>query len=107
MRKDNQWTRREWIQITSHSALAGIVWAPPYRVEITSAAKSGTNWLVIRVANTWANRLTGDLRLPKEQRYTQTNIDWAGRSGMPELTLLESGLLGPVRIISAYQMMVA
>src|SRR5690606_29034919 len=38
----------------------GIVWAPPFRVEITDALKKENNKLEIEVINSWRNRLVGD-----------------------------------------------
>ncbi|MRG48031.1 glycosyl transferase family 2 [Chitinophaga sp. SYP-B3965] len=71
----------------------GIVWTAPWRVEITSAVKTGTNLLEIEVVNLWPNRLIGDAALPPEKRLTNTNIPF--KSDAP---LLSSGLLGPVTI---------
>jgi len=83
----------------------GIVWKPPYRVEITDVAKAGSNHLKIDIANTWNNRLVGDGLSPKDQRLCRTPIT---RSGWPlrtwkDLPLLESGLLGPVTLIPAVE----
>jgi hypothetical protein len=50
----------------------------------------------IEVANSWRNRLVGDRDLPEAKRYTRTNI-----TIRKEWTLLDSGLLGPVRILLA------
>lgn len=72
----------------------GICWTAPFRVEITSAAKAGSNDLEIEVANTWLNRLTGDAQ-GAGPRYTKTSIPW--RKDTP---LLPSGLLGPARILA-------
>ena len=81
----------------------GILWAPPYRLEITDAARTGSNKLVVEVANTWSNRLVGDTKLPEEQRFCRTNmthsLTW--ESPWKETPLLESGLLGPVRLVTA------
>jgi hypothetical protein len=77
---------------------AGIVWTPPYRVDITDVVSSGTNTLKIEVANTWSNRLTGDGITG--EKYTKTNITKANKNLVPweNLPLRESGLLGPVTI---------
>ena len=81
----------------------GILWKPPFRVDITDAARPGKNKLVIEVANTWSNRLTGDANSPTDQRYCRTNITKSLTWQVPwkEAPLLESGLLGPVRLITA------
>ena len=81
----------------------GILWKEPYRVDITAAAKSGKNRLVVEVANTWSNRLVGDSNLPKDRRYTITNIQGPKTSGLQwkDAPLIESGLLGPVRVLTA------
>jgi hypothetical protein len=46
--------------------------------------------------NFWPNRIIGDASLPKEQRLTRTNI----RKLTKDTKLMESGLLGPVRILT-------
>ena len=81
----------------------GILWKPPFRVDITRAAKPGRNQLVIEVANTWSNRLVGDARSPQNKRYCQTNITNSLTWSVPwkDTPLLESGLLGPVHLIMA------
>jgi hypothetical protein len=79
----------------------GIVWAPPYCVDITKAAQPGLNSLEIEVANSWANRIVGDTALPADQRRTRTNITGTGTPRVPwaDLPLRNSGLFGPVRLI--------
>ncbi len=86
----------------------GILWKEPFSVEITEALKPGQNQLRIEVANTWANGLAGDARLPADQRRTRTNVRrlpnaWTyPMSSIPneEYDLIESGLAGPVKIIT-------
>ena len=80
----------------------GVVWRPPFRVDIGKAVKSGVNKLEIMVVNSWRNRLIGDNKLPEDKRLTRTNIKVLERTiskrqkkWEPE----ESGLLGPVRIM--------
>jgi len=79
----------------------GIVWKPPYRVEITNAAKPGANELVVEVANTWSNRLVGDARTEGKD-YCRTNIAKSLTWSVPwkDTPLLESGLLGPVTLLT-------
>jgi hypothetical protein len=44
----------------------GILWKPPFRVEITDALRAGANELVVNVVNLWPNRLIGDDMLPPD-----------------------------------------
>ena len=44
----------------------GVVWTPPWRVDITSAVKAKNNKLQIKVTNCWANRQIGDEQLPAD-----------------------------------------
>jgi hypothetical protein len=84
----------------------GTTWAPPYRVDITSALKPGTNKLEIKVTNEWTNRQIGDRLLPPEKRVltppngrgAQGNAG-SGAFGRPQ-TLAESGLIGEVRVVA-------
>jgi len=73
----------------------GTVWTSPWRVKISDCLKAGENILEIEVINQWPNRLIGDAALPKEQRLTNTNIVFKKTD-----SLLTSGLLGPVQILS-------
>src|SRR5256885_717304 len=51
----------------------GQVWHTPYRVEVTSALKPGTNEIKIEVVNAWVNRLIGDEQ-PGATKFTFTKI---------------------------------
>ncbi|MCU0916050.1 MAG: hypothetical protein MUC88_16030 [Planctomycetes bacterium] len=79
----------------------GILWKPPFRVDLTGAARPGANELVIEVANTWSNRLVGDA-CTEGRDYCRTNIAKSLTWTVPwkDTPLLESGLLGPVRLTS-------
>ncbi len=75
---------------------------PPHRLEVTSMLIPGENRLVVEVANTWLNRLIGDLDRPLDQQYTRSNVgSSAGTEVRPwqDRSLPPSGLLGPVRIV--------
>lgn len=75
----------------------GILWKKPFRVDISSAVRTGENLLEISVTNLWPNRLIGDQFLPKDQRFTRTNV----MKFTKDSPLLEAGLLGPVQIFFA------
>ncbi len=98
----------------------GVLWKPPFRVNITGAAKPGTNHLIIKVTNLWPNRLIGDEQLPPDREWDGNQLkawpQWL-LDGKPSPTgrftfttwhhwhkdskLLESGLIGPVILRSA------
>ncbi len=83
---------RELAEVRLNGRPCGIVWTPPFRVNLTGALKPGPNKLEVDVVNFWPNRIIGDATLPAEQRLTRTNI----RKLAPDTPLMVSGLLGPV-----------
>jgi hypothetical protein len=108
----------EIAEVTLNGKRLGLVWLPPYRIEISGAGRAGANQLEIRVANLWANRLNADSLLPESRRFTRSNLDRiqtdpTSDSGFgrvprgktrPVYTeippLMKSGLFGPVRVIT-------
>jgi hypothetical protein len=83
----------------------GITWCLPYRFEVTDILKPGDNNLRIEIANTWSNRLKGDA--VRGENYTSTNIKTTNIAGLnniqvpwSQVPLIESGLLGPVTLVS-------
>jgi len=87
----------------------GILWEPPFRLDISEILKPGKNTLKIEVANDWSNRIVGDHKLPGKTRFTSTNITSPNSTSMlwKDAPLLESGLLGPVQLIPAKRIMVS
>jgi hypothetical protein len=113
----------------------GIVWKPPYCVEVTDMLHAGVNELEVRVVNLWPNRLIGDEHLPSDCEWVTPTMSYTGwgevlkhwpqwllddkpsPTGRVTFTtwkhwtkddhLLESGLLGPVRIFATARMPVA
>jgi hypothetical protein len=87
---------RELAEVRINGKSCGVTWAPPFRVDVTEAAKQGENQLAIEVVNFWPNRIIGDASIPVDKRLTRTNI----RKLNAETPLMESGLLGPVRLLN-------
>ena len=116
-------------EVTVNGKIIPVLWKPPFRVDVTEAAKSGTLELSIKVTNLWANRLVGD-----DIEHAE-DCEWVGKIsdrgskeiGVKELPawvkaggksptgrctfttwkhwdkndkLLQSGLLGPVRLLT-------
>jgi hypothetical protein len=44
----------------------GILWKPPFRVDVTEVLQTGANDLTVKVVNLWPNRLIGDDMLPPD-----------------------------------------
>jgi hypothetical protein len=84
----------------------GVLWTAPWILDITDSVKEGKNEMEIEVVNCWANRLIGDAGLPKNKRFTRTNVRLLPDRGKyrsyeaysAKDSLLPSGLLGPVMI---------
>ena len=96
----------------------GLLWKQPYCVEVTDVLKPGANTLEVAVVNLWPNRMIGDEQLPEdsERNPNGTLKQWpqwlqegkpspAGRHTFTswrlwqkDSPLLESGLLGPVKL---------
>jgi hypothetical protein len=83
---------------------AGVVWTKPFRIDIDELVKTGINTLEIKITNMWINRLTGDLALPSEQRFCQTNRPPESRyysdAGDETYRVQKAGLIGPVTLVS-------
>ncbi|MFH0761024.1 MAG: glycosyl hydrolase [Bacteroidota bacterium] len=86
--------------VTLNGRELGILWCAPWRIDITGCVKPSGNVLEIKVINLWANRVIGDLNLPEDERFTKTHDIFRFGELRKETPLIESGLLGPVRILT-------
>ena len=105
-----EWVQKgteQWLELGDVKNLAeviingrnlGIIWKKPFRVNMTSALKPGTNTLVIKVTNLWVNRLIGDQQTNGGKKYTFTTMPFYNAKS----PLQPSGLLGPVRILGIH-----
>jgi len=105
----------------------GVLWKPPYAVDVTDAVRAGENALEVKVVNLWINRMIGDEELPEDSERRENGTlkkwpDWLqeGKSsptGRFTFTswrlwkrgdpLQESGLLGPVVLRASVRVPVA
>jgi hypothetical protein len=76
--------------------IGGILWKPPFQADLTNALKPGKNHLEIKITNLWPNRLIGDAQPEAPKHYTFTDF----RFYKADSPLLDSGLLGPVSLMS-------
>ena len=96
----------------------GLLWKPPFRLDVTDAVRPGDNELEIRVVNLWINRMIGDEQLPEDSARNPDGTlkawpQWL-QQGKPSPTgrltftswrlwkksdpLQPSGLIGPVKL---------
>jgi hypothetical protein len=88
---------REVAEVMINGKPVGYAWHAPYRVEIGSAMRRGSNAIEIRVANLWVNRLIGDAQ-PGARKITWTALP----TYKPDAPLRRSGLIGPVRLLGQH-----
>jgi hypothetical protein len=91
---------RDIAQVKVNGKDAGMVWAPPYRVDVTSELKPGVNRLEIAVTNEWTNRQIGGRLLPADQHILATPAATGGGFGPAPRVPPESGLIGDVTLIA-------
>ncbi|WP_420149395.1 glycosyl hydrolase [Spirosoma sp.] len=84
-------------EVIVNGKTVGTVWKKPFRIDITEAVKSGRNAVQVKVTNLWVNRLIGDAQPGVTSKITYTTMPFY-RADSP---LLPSGLMGPVRVLSA------
>jgi hypothetical protein len=100
----------EIAQVRVNGRLAGTLWRPPYRLDITEHVRAGANTLDITVANTWVNRCLHDATLPAHERLTwavsmQTHYPASGTAPAAgdyypwKHGPLPSGLIGEMRLV--------
>ena len=88
---------RELAEVKVNGVDLGILWKTPFKVDVTGEIKPGRNQLEIRVTNLWVNRMIGDQQQWALKKYAFADFT-PYKADSP---LLPSGLLGPVRLISA------
>jgi len=84
------------VEIYINGEKVSVLWKPPFKSEITDKLKIGQNYLEIRVSTTWRNRLVGEVLTNSED--IANNLPNYPIQRLRGLTLLKSGLLGPVKI---------
>jgi hypothetical protein len=84
---------RNVAEVTVNGKPLGILWKPPYKVDVTGPLKPGKNELKIDITNLWANRIAGDEKLPREKRVTRIT------QKLPVPGPHPSGLFGPVQLL--------
>jgi hypothetical protein len=89
---------RDISELSVNGKILGILWKPPYRMDVTDILKPGENEIQIKVTNQWTNRLVGDQSTPADKKVLPAGGAMSFLGRMPPLT--ESGLIGPVTVVS-------
>lgn len=79
---------REVARVRINGVDAGISWKPPFRVDVTGLVRAGSNRVEVEIANLWVNHLIGAAKGGPGDVYR------------PDAPLRDSGLIGPVRILT-------
>jgi hypothetical protein len=87
---------REIAELKVNGVNLGILWKTPFKVDVTGEIKPGKNLVEIRVTNLWVNRMIGDQQPWALKKYAFADFT----PYKADSTLLPSGLLGPVHLIS-------
>ncbi len=89
---------REAAQVYVNGKLAGYVWHPPYRVDLSPYLKAGPNELRIVVGNTAINELSGTTLSSNRLLNDRFGVRFIPQD-MDTLEPLPSGILGPLTLI--------
>ncbi len=90
---------REAAIVVVNGKRAGVIWHPPYRIEITAYVHAGQNQLQITVGNLAINEMSG--HAPAD--YKLLNLRYGNRfapQDMQNLRPLPSGILRPVSLMA-------
>jgi len=102
-------------EVSLNGIYLGTLWTAPWSLNISKAAKEGSNNLEIKVVNLWPNRLIGDEKYPSDGISNRKWPDWLLQKQLrntqrttfatynfykKDAPLLKSGLIGPVSIQS-------
>jgi hypothetical protein len=87
-------------EVSVNGRSLGLVWKPPYVVDVSGALQPGENALEIKVTHQSPNRLPGDRALPAERKILGDPGPPFGGGRFTPPPPPESGLIGPVTIVS-------
>ncbi|NQV71803.1 glycoside hydrolase, partial [bacterium] len=94
---------RDVAEVLINGTSAGVLWTAPFKLNIQDFLSEGENQVEIKITNMWVNRLTGDIDLPDDAKFTRTNRPPMLRPrtelGDETYRIQPSGLLGPVSVI--------
>jgi len=91
---------REAATVFVNGRQAGSVWAPPYRVEVTSLLRDGANEIRIDVYNTALNRLAEGGHLPDMKALVERYGQRTRLQDLEGLLPLPSGIFSPPRLVA-------
>jgi hypothetical protein len=112
---------KNFAEVTLNGKKLDVLWKEPFRADVTGLVRAGRNHLEVGVTNLWPNRIIGDEQCPDDCQWKGNTIaqipQWVTDGGTrpqngrytfatwrfydKDSKLLESGLLGPVVVLSA------
>lgn len=117
---------KNFATVTLNGKTIATLWKPPFVLDVTKFVHAGANDLQIKVTNLWPNRIIGDEQLPPDVEWNGTQLKkWPAwlvnhqpRPKTGRITfetwhyfnknspLLDSGLIGPVKLQSTDRVLV-
>ena len=91
---------REAAIVSINDKRAGAVWAPPYRVDVTSLLRDGENEIRLDVYNTAINQLAEGGRLPDMNALAERYGQRTRLQDLEGLKPLPSGILAVPRLLA-------
>ena len=83
----------------------GLLWKPPFTIDITEALQPGENTLELEVTNLWSNRMIAERDFPNGFPGKEGQKEFTAKSSVPtrrfeQRQLQDSGIAGPVQILN-------
>jgi hypothetical protein len=92
---------RDIAEVSVNGKPVGLVWAPPYRLNVTADLKHGANEIEIKVTNEWTNRIVGDRLAPEKRVLPEAGpAPRGGGAFFGPREPAESGLMGSVKLVA-------
>lgn len=71
-------TVKDIAEVSLNGKSLGILWKPPYQLDLTTALRPGANQLEVKITNEWTNRQIGDRLLPEDKRILSPGPSFRG-----------------------------
>lgn len=60
---------KNFAEVIVNGKPVGVLWKPPYKLDISEYLQEGQNTLALKITNTWWNRMVGDEQYPSDLKW--------------------------------------